>query len=187
VNVWQLLTAEGYWPPEEQKAERDYLFLTRSCTKHNTGCLFLLREARTGYFPKLRVQAMSKTYTFTKEERLCNKKLIDELFHKGSSFLCYPFKVSWLIVQTGQQFPAQVLFAVSKKRYKRAVDRNLIRRRMREAYRLNKQQNLYLSLSEAGKNIVFSVGYIGKEITGYDLIEKKMLKLLTELSAQATK
>ena len=40
---------------------------------------------------------MSKTYTFTKEERLCNKRLIDQLYHSGSSFLCYPFKVSWFI------------------------------------------------------------------------------------------
>ena len=86
-------------------------------------------------------------YTFKKEERLCNKKLIDELFHNGSSFLCYPFKVSWLLVDEPAQFPAQVLFSVSKKRYKRAVDRNLIKRRMREAYRLHKQQHLYDLLS----------------------------------------
>ncbi|MBS1501127.1 MAG: ribonuclease P protein component [Bacteroidetes bacterium] len=128
---------------------------------------------------------MSKTYTFTKEERLCNKKLIDELFHKGSSFLCYPFKVSWLVVDEAQQFPAQVLFSVSKKRYKRAVDRNLIKRRLREAYRLHKQQKLYTCLNENQKKIVFSIGYIGKEIAEYGLIEKKMLKLLAELSKQA--
>ena len=130
---------------------------------------------------------MSKTYTFTKEERLCNKKLIYELFHNGSSFLCYPFKVSWLMVEQAQEFPAQVLFSVSKKRYKRAVDRNLIRRRMREAYRLNKQQQLYHTLAGADKKIVLSLGYIGKEIVPYDLIEKKMLKLLTQLSQEISK
>ncbi|HVV53798.1 MAG TPA: ribonuclease P protein component [Mucilaginibacter sp.] len=129
---------------------------------------------------------MSKTYTFKKEERLCNKKLIDELFHSGSSFLCYPFKVSWLAVEDEWQYPARLLIAVSKKRFSRAVDRNLIRRRIREAYRLNKQQNLYAGLSEAGKNIVFSIGYIGKEIAEYGLIEKKMLKLLKDLSVKAT-
>jgi ribonuclease P protein component len=130
---------------------------------------------------------MSKTYTFTKEERLCNKKLIDELFHKGSSFLCYPFKVSWLIVDDPQPFPAQVLFSVSKKRYKRAVDRNLIKRRIRESYRLHKQQYLYSLLADPAKKIVFSIGYIGKEITPYDFIEKKMLKLLTQLIEQIGK
>jgi ribonuclease P protein component len=130
---------------------------------------------------------MSKTYTFTKEERLCNKKLIDQLFHNGSSFLCYPFRVSWLIATDLQLFPAQVLFSVSKKRYKKAVDRNLIKRRIREAYRLHKQQYLYSLLSDADKRIVFSIGFIGKEIAPYDLIEKKMLKLLSQLIEQLAK
>ena len=105
---------------------------------------------------------MSKIYTFTKEERLCNKKLIDELFHNGSSFLCYPFKVSWLLTDTPQEFPAQVLLSVSKKRFKHAVDRNLLKRRIREAYRLNKQHSLYSGLQQSDKCIVFSIGYIGK-------------------------
>jgi len=126
-------------------------------------------------------------YTFKKEERLCNKKLIDELFHNGSSFLCYPFKASWLVVDEPLQFPAQILFSVSKKRYKHAVDRNLIKRRMREAYRLNKQQYLYNTLTGSNKSIVLSVGFIGKEIVEYDFAEKKMLKLLTQLCAELSK
>jgi ribonuclease P protein component len=130
---------------------------------------------------------MSKIYTFTKEERLCNKKLIDELFHKGSSFLCYPFKVSWLPMAEPQQYPAQILVSVSKKRFKHAVDRNRIKRLTREAYRLHKEQYLYTSLVEGDRRIVFSLGYIGKEISSYDVIKKKMLKLLTELSAVAGK
>ncbi len=126
-------------------------------------------------------------YTFTKEERLCNKRLIDELFHNGSSFLCYPFKASWLLMTEPQQVPAQIVFSVSKKRYKRAVDRNLIKRRMREAYRLSKQQQLYDQLNNADKRIILSVGYIGKEIAPYELIEKKMLKLLTQLNTELVK
>ena len=120
-------------------------------------------------------------HTFKKEERLCNKRLIDELFHNGSSFLCYPFKASWVVVNGPQQVPVQVLFAVAKKRYKRAVDRNLLKRRMREAYRLHKQEQLYDFLLQADKNITLSVSYIGKEINEYKLIEKKMLKMLTQL------
>ncbi|MEO8887548.1 MAG: ribonuclease P protein component [Mucilaginibacter sp.] len=121
-------------------------------------------------------------YTFKKEERLCNKKLIDGLYHNGSSFLCYPFKVSWLFTDESQPACVQVLFAVSKKRFKKAVDRNLLKRRMREAYRLNKQQQLYDCLTTAGKKIVLSVSYIGNEINTYDVIEKKMQKLLTQLN-----
>ena len=127
---------------------------------------------------------MGKTYTFTKEERLCNKKLIDQLYHNGSSFLCYPFKVSWLINTDTQLFPVQVLFSVSKKRYKKAVDRNLIKRRIREAYRLHKQQHLYSLLD---KRIVLSIGFIGKEIAPYDFIEKKILKLLNQLFEEVAK
>ena len=123
-------------------------------------------------------------YTFKKEERLCNKRLIDKLFHNGSSFLCYPFKASWLYNTEPQPYPAQILFSVSKKRYKHAVDRNLIKRCMRESYRLHKQQNLYNLLHAADKTILLSVGYIGKEIASYSVIEKKMLKLLEQLAEQ---
>jgi ribonuclease P protein component len=126
-------------------------------------------------------------YTFKKEERLCNKRLIDELFHKGSSFLCYPFKVSWLPTDEPLKYPVQILFIVSKKRFKRAVDRNLIKRRMREAYRLHKQQQLYEALNSSEKKIVLSLGYIGKEISAFEFTEKKMLKLLSQLSAEITK
>lgn len=129
---------------------------------------------------------MSKTYTFTKEERLCNKKLIDQLYHNGSSFLCYPFRVSWLDNPEPQPYPAQILFSVPKKRYKHAVDRNLVKRLMREAYRLHKQQHLYDILQQADKKIIVSVGYVGKEIEPYLFIEKKMLRMLAQLSGELT-
>jgi ribonuclease P protein component len=126
-------------------------------------------------------------YTFKKEERLCNKRLIDGLFHNGSSFLCYPFKASWMLIGSGQQFPVQVVFSVAKKRYKRAVDRNLIKRRMREAYRLHKQAHLYDVLRTADRHLVLSVSYIGKEISPYVFLEKKMLKLLIQLAGEVIK
>lgn len=129
---------------------------------------------------------MATMYTFKKEERLCNKRLIDKLFHNGSSFLCYPFKASWLYHTEPQSYPAQILFSVSKRRYKHAVDRNLIKRCMRESYRLHKQQRLYNLLTAADKTIVLSVGYIGKQIEPYSVIEKKMLKLLNQLVEQLT-
>ena len=126
-------------------------------------------------------------YTFKKEERLCNKKLIDKLFHNGSSFLCYPFKASWLYIDEPLKFPVQILFSVSKKRFKRAVDRNLIKRRMREAYRLKKQRHLYDVLSINNKKIALSLGYIGKEIASGEFTQKKMLKLLTQLCIEVNK
>jgi len=127
-------------------------------------------------------------YTFKKEERLCNKKLIDELFHKGSSFLCYPFKASWLMVDDAvQTVPAQILISVSKRRYKHAVDRNTVKRRLREVYRLNKQQHFYDLLATSNKKIILSIGYIGKQIESSELFDKKMVKLLKQLSEELAK
>jgi ribonuclease P protein component len=123
-------------------------------------------------------------YTFKKEERLCNKRLLEQLFSSGSSFLCYPFRVSWLKAVTAQPAVVQVVFAVAKKRYKRAVDRNLIKRRTREAYRLHKQKLLYKPLQEQDLQIILSINYIGKEINDFTLMDKKMVKLLTQLSEQ---
>ena len=77
--------------------------------------------------------------------------------------------------------PVQVMFSVAKKRYKRAVDRNLLKRRMRETYRLQKQVGLYEHLLAADKTILLSLGYIGKEIATVELMEKKMRKLLQQL------
>ncbi|QQL50614.1 ribonuclease P protein component [Mucilaginibacter ginkgonis] len=121
--------------------------------------------------------------TFKKEERLCNKKLLEQLFHKGSFFLCYPYRVSWLKLEEPAPVPVQVVFPVAKKRYKRAVDRNLIKRRTREAYRLNKQEHLYDMLLDTQVSILLSVSYIGKEINDFSLMQDKMLKLFKQLTA----
>lgn len=122
-------------------------------------------------------------YTLKKEERLCSKKLIDELFHNGSSFLCYPYKITWLLADA--DYPVQVLFSVPKKRYKKAVDRNLVKRRMREAYRLLKQDNLYAHLA-LQQQLLFSITYVGKEIGVYSFFEKKMLAALRQLIGKAS-
>lgn len=67
------------------------------------------------------------------------------------------------------------------------MDRNLVKRRMREAYRLQKQLHLYDILTAAQKGIILSIGYIGKEILTYEVFEKKMLKLLVQLAGEVTK
>jgi ribonuclease P protein component len=112
-----------------------------------------------------------------KNERLHSKKLIKELFDKGSSFFLYPFKVMVMEINFDIPETNQVLFSVSKKKLKKAVDRNLIKRRMRESYRLNKQ-----ILSDLDKaNIIIGLIYVSSEIATFQVIEKKIKKILTTI------
>ena len=113
-------------------------------------------------------------YTFKKEERLCSKKFLEKLFHNGSSFLVYPFRIVSIPETLHVVSPAQVVIAVSKRKFKHAVDRNLIKRRVREAYRLNKDTLLYSFLNEKNLNLIISIHYIGKEIAEFQFIEKKL-------------
>ncbi|WP_254448745.1 ribonuclease P protein component [Spirosoma rhododendri] len=80
--------------------------------------------------------------TFTKSERLCSKKILGELFTKGSTavgtFYLFPFRVLYLNKPEAADALPAIVITVPKRQFKRAVDRNLIRRRVREAYRLNK-------------------------------------------------
>lgn len=119
--------------------------------------------------------------TFNKEERLCSRKLIDLLFKDGSSFLLYPFRVSYLLADTPFKFPAQVVINVSKKRYKRAVDRNLVKRRCREAYRLQKHSQLYPFIADREQLLLLSVQFVGKKIYEYAFFEKKLTAVFMKL------
>ena len=121
-------------------------------------------------------------YTFKKEERLCNKRLLKKLFTDGSSFLVYPFRVVHLPETLPSCYPVQVLVAVPKRKFKRAADRNLLKRRVREAYRLHKDLSLYPFLSKRNHQIMLSLHYIGNEIAEYSLIEKKLLMVLKQLN-----
>jgi ribonuclease P protein component len=118
---------------------------------------------------------------FNKEERLCSRKYLDLLFKNGSSFLLYPLRVSYLIVEETSVFPVQVVINVPKKRYKHAVDRNLLKRRIREAYRLQKQDGLYELLPEAKGLLLLSLQFVGKQKYEFSFIEKKLTAVLKKL------
>jgi len=114
-------------------------------------------------------------YTFKKEERLCSRKHLDLLFKNGSSFLLYPFRVSYIFIDEPAPVKAQVVINVPKKRYKRATDRNLLKRRIREAYRLNKQEEFYNQLPTDKGLLLFSIQFVGKEKYDFSFIQKKLL------------
>lgn len=118
---------------------------------------------------------------FTKEERLCSRKLLDLLFKNGSSFLVYPFRVSYLFIPGKNAFPVQVVVNVSKKRFKRAHDRNLIKRRTREAYRILKSSALYPLLNHPDQLLLLSLQFVGKEHYDYAFFEKKLANALKRL------
>lgn len=113
-----------------------------------------------------------------KKERLTSRKMIDRLFSEGKSFLVYPVKVIYMEIDKGDLYTAKVVFAVSKKLHKKAVVRNLIKRRMREAYRLSKHR---LSPSLSGKATAIAFIYIGKDILQYPPIEKAIKRSLDNL------
>ncbi|MEQ9305244.1 MAG: ribonuclease P protein component [Marinoscillum sp.] len=116
------------------------------------------------------------SYRFPKTERLTGKQDIEELFKNGSSFYLYPLLVKHITEPSGERHSA--LFTVSKRNFKKAVDRNLIKRRMREAYRLQKH---LLDEADQGKFYRLAFVYVGKTILPYRLIEPKLKKLLHRL------
>jgi ribonuclease P protein component len=123
-------------------------------------------------------------FSFQKAERLCSKKIIDKLFMQGKSVFVFPVKMVYLETKLTSGYPVQAGFTVSKKSFKRAVQRNLIKRRMREAYRLIKSK-FYDEIGERRVAVFFI--YTGKTISEYQQIEtaikKGMKKLLAELKA----
>jgi ribonuclease P protein component len=119
-------------------------------------------------------------FTFKKEERLSRKKLIDELFNSGSAFYLQPLKILILLKNFESDFPVQVLITVSSKNFPRAVDRNTIKRLIRESYRLNKHI-LYDDLKSKNKKLLIAIIYSSKKIESFSLIEEKVVASLQKI------
>lgn len=112
--------------------------------------------------------------TLGKQERLKSKTLIGELYKQGKSVKTFPLRMVYIQAEHGANFPAQVGVSVPKRNFKKAVDRNRIKRLLRETYRKEK----YTVYNTIEKPYVFMISYIGKEELPYLEIEKKMQKLL---------
>jgi len=118
---------------------------------------------------------------FPKSEKLRLKSLIESLFKEGKSFFIYPFKVLHLQAPE-MQACNQVLITVSSKKFKKAVDRNKLKRRIREAYRLNK--HTLTDSFAAGRHLLIGYIYVGNEILDFDSIESKLKKTLDRLYSE---
>ena len=115
-------------------------------------------------------------HSFSKVVRLTGKKSIKELFDSGSSFYVHPFKVTYKVQAEPMEFD-RVMVTVPKRIFKKVVTRNKIRRRIKEAYRLNRHLLL------KGQTINFNIAYIyvAKESLPYKLIERKLIESLNRL------
>lgn len=124
--------------------------------------------------------------TFPKSERLCSKKVLGELFKKGSAsvqtFYLFPFRVLYMSHDPNrtETLPA-IVITVPKRTFKRAVDRNLVRRRVREAYRLNKANGGHPVKPGQSRPAYIAFLYTAKQIISFDEIEKGMKLALTKL------
>jgi len=115
---------------------------------------------------------------FPKSERLHSRKQIEELFEQGTSFTIYPLKVVYLKKPLESTQKNQVLISTPKFFFKKSVDRNKLKRRIKEAYRLHKQ---VLENKQAGFYLLIGYIYIGKEISSYQSIEENLKQSLLRL------
>lgn len=130
---------------------------------------------------------MEHLYAFTKEERLKSENEISLVYISGEKAFHYPFKVYYLKKEnigplsndeSSDNTKLRICISVPKRKLKKAVDRNLIKRRTREAFRLNK--HIWYEKQEK-TNTDFYLIFIGNEITEYAIIEKSMIKILKSI------
>ncbi|HVD99723.1 MAG TPA: ribonuclease P protein component [Cytophagaceae bacterium] len=120
----------------------------------------------------------TQRFTFGREEKLKSKKLIELLFSKGKAVSSNPIRLIYLLQDNTGQAKPQALFSVSKRNFKKAVDRNRLKRQMREAYRLNR--NLYFPEGEKNAYLLAFI-YVAKEKIPYEILEKKLNLALERL------
>ena len=122
-------------------------------------------------------------YKLGKQARLKSRKVIDHLFKYGKSFTIFPFRVIFQFTEmavTPDASQLQAGFSVSKRHFKKAVDRNRIKRLMREAYRLQKNE-LEKTIQQQPANLVFFMIYTGKDTPDYQLVFEKIKGVLLKL------
>ncbi len=119
-----------------------------------------------------------------KPERLKREKQIEQLIRQGQGFLLFPFRVIWMKEQTQSPYPVQVAFSVPKRRIRKAHDRNRVRRRTREAYRLHKNI-LYEPLLLHQHSIIMMLVYVSDQVLDYDSISKGIGMILKRVGRLA--
>lgn len=127
---------------------------------------------------------MVKRFGFGKKEKLKSRKQIDELFVNGKSFAVFPVRVTYQFLPAGETV-LQTGVTASKKHFKKAVDRNRIKRLLREAYRLQKNE-LQITLKQNKKQAILFFMYTDKTIASFDIIKEAVHKCFNRLEKLAT-
>ena len=116
---------------------------------------------------------------FSKRERIVSRKLIEQLFSKGSSFSVSAFPLRIVVLETkrvADDIPVQVLISVSKRHFKPAVDRNRVKRQVREAYRHHKQ--ILTEKVQQEQTLAIAFIWLADELLESATVEKSVKKLL---------
>lgn len=121
--------------------------------------------------------------TFHKTERLCSKRLIDQLFAEGKSFYVSPVKVIYMSWPEESVPSLRLLISVPKRFFKKAVDRNRVKRLMREAWRTQKHP-LFQQLDTDHQQYLVALVYTGKNLPGYEQLRATILLILQRLLRQ---
>ena len=124
--------------------------------------------------------SMTKHFGLSKQFRLKSRKQIDLLFTEGKSLNVFPLRVSYQFTTSDEKSSVQAGFTVSKRHFKKAVDRNRIKRLMREAYRLQKNDLLELMRVKEKTGLIFFV-YTDKTIPTFDVVKESMQACLERL------
>ena len=119
-------------------------------------------------------------FQFPKKQKLCGEKVIERLFANGKSISEKPFRAIWNFEKNNDQVCVKSLIVVSKKRLKLAVERNVVKRRIKEAYRLQKKQ-LECFLESTNQQLNLAIIYQEEEILDYKTLEEKINLLLSRL------
>jgi ribonuclease P protein component len=125
---------------------------------------------------------MNTAHSYHKTEKLKSRKRLNELFTKGRSFAVFPVKVFY-VVDAATENPVKAGVGVSARNFKKAVDRNRIKRLLRECYRLNKT-SLHDTVSKREKSVSVFFLYVGKELPEYGMLSEKMKTALLKLEEQ---
>jgi len=120
---------------------------------------------------------------FGKSYKLCSRKTIDLLFNEGKQLRVFPLKVYYSESKSIEKVPFQVVLSAPKRQFKRAHDRNYVKRLLKEVLRKEKQP-LEDALNESGKQLSLFIIYTNKEVLTYQELEKCARKLVVKLIAE---